>query len=203
MPTVVAPPPPAAATRQIIIDAAAAAFAEEGYGASLDRIATRAGVARQTLYNHFECKSTLFEEVIRASMRQVLVTLEAVDGGLRENLLHFAHVYRRKLLSPEALAMFRNLATEMPRFPELARTVFMAGPTQTILHLSRFLDKAMERGELRRDDPAFAAEVLVGMLTGYDRVRGLMGAETEKLTDDRHCERLVDCFLRAFRPERG
>jgi AcrR family transcriptional regulator len=191
------------AGRQRLLDAAAEAFIEEGYRASLDRIAVRAGVARQTLYNHFHSKEALFEAVIRATMRQVLVTLETADGDLRTNLIQFANVYRGKVLSPAALATFRALVAEAPRCPDLARSVFTAGPAQTVSCLAHFLKNAMARGELRRDDTVVAAELLVGMLTGYERLRGLMNAETELLADESRGEQVVDCFLRAYRPDRG
>lgn len=174
---------------------------KEGYRASVDRIAACAGVARQTLYNHFHSKEVLFEEVIRSTMRQVLVTLEAADGDLRTNLLRFAMVYREKVLSPVALATFRTLVAEAPRCPELARSLFAAGPTQTVSHLSCFLEAAMVRGDLRREDSVAAAELLTGMLTGHERVRGLMNGETGFIADQSRCEWVVDCFLRAFRPD--
>jgi len=180
-----------------------AAFAAEGYRASIDRIAARAGVARQTLYNHFRNKEALFEEVIRTAMRDVLVTLEVTGKDLRANLLHFAQAYRQKVLSPTALAIVRAIAAETPRRPELAHSMFAAGPAQTAAHLARFLDKAMAAGELRRDDPVLAAEMLIAMLTGYERLRGLMAAETNLLADAQRGERVVDCFLRAYRPDRG
>lgn len=52
-----------------ILEAATAAFAEKGYRASIDDIAKRASVARQTLYNHFERKEFLFSAVVKASTR--------------------------------------------------------------------------------------------------------------------------------------
>ena len=173
----------------------------EGYRASLDRIAAHAHVARQTLYNHFHCKEALFDEVIRNTMREVLVTLEADAGDLRPALVQFAGAYRQKVLGKCALATLRALAAETPRCPELGRSVLTAGPEQTAASLARFLDRAMTRGELRRDDPRLAAELLIGMLTGYERVFGLLDAENDLLADPARGERVVDCFLRAYRPE--
>jgi TetR/AcrR family transcriptional repressor of mexJK operon len=46
-------------TRQRLLEAASAAFCEEGYQVSIERIAVRARVARQTLYNHFASKEVL------------------------------------------------------------------------------------------------------------------------------------------------
>lgn len=191
-----------AETRQHLLDAAMETFLEEGYRASMDRIAARAGVARQTLYNHFPAKETLFAEAVRKAVQSVLVSLESADGDLRTNLLAFAVAYRAKVLCPAAMAMFRTLVAEAPRFPDLARNFFAGGPLQTIGQLARFLELAMERGELRRDDPLFAAEMLTGMLANHDRLRGLINLETDALADPSKANRVVDCFLRAYAPER-
>lgn len=195
--------PTASCGHHLLLKAATEAFAAEGYRASIERIAARAGVARQTLYNHFPSKEALFEEVVRAAMREVLVTLESTGDDLRENLLQFAEAYRRKVLSPEALAMVRAIAAEAPRCAELARSVFAAGPEQTAAHLARFLGRAMADGRLRQDDPAMAAEMLIAMLTGYERLQGLIDPGADLLADRSRGERVVDCFLRAYRPDRG
>lgn len=198
-----APDPAATASRDRILDAAAEAFAVEGYRASVDRIAARAGVAKQTLYNHFPGKAALFEEVVRRAARTILVTLEAGDGDLRTNLVRFATVYREKVLGPAALGIFRTVVAETPRFPELGRGLFVAGPEETAARLAAYLGRAMERGELRRDDPRLAAEMLTASLSHYDRLRGLLNGETDFLADATKAERVVDVFLRAYAQPRG
>ena len=173
---------------------------EEGYRVSVDRIAARAGVAKQTLYNHFTNKETLFNEVVRTSVRSFRVALEAADGDCRAHLISFAVAYREKVLCPAGLAMFRAIVAEASHFPELSRNFFLEGPQTTLRLLTEFIDAAMRRGELRRDDPQLAAEMLTGMLSNYDRLRGLIAGETELLDDDAKSARVVDCFLRAYAP---
>ncbi|MDH5264591.1 MAG: TetR/AcrR family transcriptional regulator, partial [Betaproteobacteria bacterium] len=51
------------ACRERLVRAASEVFREEGYRASIDAIAARAGVARQTIYNHFASKEDLFRGV--------------------------------------------------------------------------------------------------------------------------------------------
>lgn len=185
-------------TRQRLLEAACEAFCEEGYRVSIDRLAARAGVARQTLYNHFRSKDELFGEVIRYCIHSVLVTLEG-EGDLRATLLAFGEAYRARLLSPSGLAIFRTLVTEAPRFPELAKQFFRQGPKTTRKHLAAYLARAMEAGHLRRDDPDFAAEMLTAMLVDFDRLRGLIDLQTD-LLDPMKTAQVVDCFLRAFAP---
>lgn len=195
-------PNPPDDTRSRLIEAALAAFCVEGYRASIERIAARAGVARQTLYNHFPGKEALFSAAIAQAVREVLVTLDG-DGDLRETLMRFAGAYRRRVLGQEGLAIFRTLAAEAPRFPELAQQFFREGPLATRTRLAAFLSQAMAEGLLRRDDPDFAAEMFTAMLADYDRLRGLMNLEADVAADTEKTAHVLDCFLRAFASERN
>jgi TetR/AcrR family transcriptional repressor of mexJK operon len=194
---------PFADSHQRLIRAAAEAFREEGYRASIDRIAERAGVARQTVYNHFPCKEDLFSEVARNAANTILVSLDGDGGDVRERLLGFATALRQRVLGDEGLAMFRALSAEVPRLPALGQAFFDKGPGQTAHGLAAFLALAMEEGHLRRDDPLFAAETLMGMLYGFEHTRRLFCVSGPPLdTEQTKLAQIVDCFLRAFAPER-
>ncbi|MBU1236349.1 MAG: TetR/AcrR family transcriptional regulator [Gammaproteobacteria bacterium] len=185
-----------------LIQAAHEEFLRDGFrGASVDRIAASAGVAKQTLYNNFPSKEALFAETVRAGTRAVVVKLDDGSGDVRERLVAYGQALRAKLLSPEGLAWFRTLVADLPRLPQLGRIVLREGPMETQRHLAAFLAARMDSGELRRDDPIFAAEMLNGMLLNSDRTRGLFADDTVVLTEPARVERILDCFLRAFRPE--
>ncbi len=185
-------------THQRLLEAACEAFREEGYQVSIDRIAARAKVARQTLYNHFPSKDALFAEVVQQSIASILVVLDG-DGDLRTTLLAFGELYRNKLLRPEGIAIFRTMLAEAPRFPKLAQQFFRQGPAQTRKRLAQYLKRAMQEGRLRDADADFAAEMLTAMLLDLDRMRGLLNLETE-LNKPGKTEQVVDTFLRAFAP---
>lgn len=99
--------------RNRLIQAATEVFVEEGYGASVDRVAARAGVARQTLYNYFPHKSDLFSEIFRQSMAALLIVLDANYLTIRERLVHFGGIYRDRALSTASLRLYRALAAEV------------------------------------------------------------------------------------------
>lgn len=185
-------------SRARLIQAAAEVFVEEGYQASVERIAGRAGVARQTLYNHFPCKADLFREVVSQATAALLITLDADRISLRERLLRFGGMYRSKLLSAEGLGFFRILAAETVRFPELAASFYRAGPAQTAARLSAVLSKAMVRGEMRSASPEFAATMLLSMLVGADRSHYLFSGDPPPEPDPQHVAQIIDCYLRAF-----
>ena len=185
-------------TRQRVLEAACEAFREDGYQVSIDRIAARAQVARQTLYNHFPSKEALFVEVMRHAIQSILVTLDG-DGDVRDTLLNFGEAYRAKILSPTGVALIRTMAAEAPRFPELAKQFFAEGPVTTRKRLAEYLLRAMKQGRLRQDDPNFAAEMLTAMLVDFDRLRGLIDLQTD-LHHPTKTAQVVDCFLRAYAP---
>jgi len=189
------------ANRERVLRAATTAFTLDGYRVSIDRIAQRAGVAKQTVYSHFPSKDDLFKQVVREIASRVLVQLDA-GTDLRAGLLGFARAYRDRVLRPDGIAMFRTLAAEIPRFPSIARAIYDAGSGETARGLARYLERAMHDGRLRRDDPRFAAELLLGMLVGHDRVKCLFGvARFSAAAEARRAARIVDSFLRLYSGE--
>jgi TetR/AcrR family transcriptional repressor of mexJK operon len=183
--------------RERVLRAATDSFLARGYGSSVDVIARRAGVAKQTVYHHFTSKDELFKEVARDLSRRVLVELEGEPRDLRAALARFGAAYRQRVLGAQGIATFRALVPEVPRFRALARSMSAASAGETARRLAAFLDKAMDAGELRRDDPELAAELLLGMLVGHDRVKRLFGVALGE-SDARRAARIVDCFLRAY-----
>jgi TetR/AcrR family transcriptional repressor of mexJK operon len=188
--------------RRRVVEAARVVFLHDGFrGASVDRIAAAAGVAKQTLYNHFPSKEALFEETIRVGVRDIVVQLDDAPGVVPDRLVAFGVALRKKLLSPEGLDWYRTVVADLSRMPELGRIVWRQGPYETVRRLADFLATAMDRGELRRDDPMFAAEMLNSMLINLDRTRGLLAGDLEHDADPEKVERIVTCFLRAYQPQ--
>lgn len=184
--------------RARLLQAACEVFTAEGYGASVERIAAHAGVARQTLYNHFPSKAELFAEVIKTATSEFLVALEDDGAPLRERLIRFGRRYREKLLSAEGLRFYRMMVAETPRFPELAAAFYQSGPRRTAERLRLVLAVAMQRGELHEEDPDFAVTLFLSMLVGAERSHYLFSGEPPPPTDQEQAARIVDCFLRAF-----
>ena len=187
--------------RERVLRAATTAFLTEGYRSSVERIARRAGVAKQTVYSHFPSKDELFKAVARELSTRVLVQLESEPGDLRASLLRFAIAYRSRVLSSEGIAMFRTLLSEMLRFRRLARAVYEGGTGGTARGLAAHLRKAMDAGRLRKEDPQFAAELFMSMLVGVDRIKRLYGVDRVGEDDARRAARIVDCFMRAYSTE--
>ena len=182
--------------RERVLRAATTSFLARGYSSSVEDIARRAGVAKQTVYHHFPSKDRLFREVARALAMSVLVELEG--GDLREALLRFAAAYRQRALDAQGIATFRTLVPEVPRFKANARSMYADTMGAMVERLAQYLGAAMRDGRLRRDDPELAAEMLLSMLAGVDRVKRLFCVANGIEHDDKRTARIVDTFLRAY-----
>jgi TetR/AcrR family transcriptional repressor of mexJK operon len=184
--------------RERVLRAATDSFLAHGYASSVDEIARRAGVAKQTVYAHFTSKDRLFREVARGLALSVLVELEG--GDLREALLRFGIAYRERALGAQGIATFRALVPEVPRFKAIARSMYADTVGAMVERLAQVLGAAMREGRLRREDPELAAEMLLSMLAGVDRVKKLFCVASGIENDARRAARIVDCFLRAYQP---
>ena len=177
-------------------------FLSEGYHASMDLIAARAKVAKQTVYNHFGNKEGLFSEVLRRIADAITESLSEPGLELRAALLNFAVSLRTRALGSTGIGTYRALVAEAPRFPELALLIHAKGPRTGRDALAMRLGQKMSEGRLRQEDPELAAELFIGMLVGFDRSRLLFGAGRPKTgaAEMAHCKTVVDIFLRAYTP---
>jgi TetR/AcrR family transcriptional repressor of mexJK operon len=176
--------------RERVLRAATSSFLARGYGSSIDDIARRAGVARQTVYQHFASKDELFKAVAGDLAKRVLVELEGED--VRRSLLRFALEYRKRALGAQGIATFRTLVPEVPRFRALARDMYANTAGEMVRRLAAFLQE-----KLGAADPEFSAEMLLSMLTGHDRLKRLFAVPPGAEREAARTARIVDLFLKA------
>ena len=179
--------------RERVLRAATSSFLARGYGSSIDDIARRAGVARQTVYQHFASKDELFKAVAGDLAKRVLVKLEG--GDIRQSLIRFALEYRKRALGAQGIATFRTLVPEVPRFRALARDMYANTAGEMVRRLAEFLQQ-----KLNVPDPEFAAEMFLSMLTGHDRLKRLFAVPPGAESEAARTARIVDCFLKAHQP---
>ncbi len=148
--------------RRQIIDGAALVFNQSGYeGASMSRIAERAGVSKGTLYNYFDSKSALFAAFVeRETTEKVAWVLQPSDpeqsaavflAGVARRLIH-------TLLSQSSQTMHRIIISEAAKFPDLARIYLESGYLRGCRELASWLSEQDGRGEIVVRDPFLAAE---------------------------------------------
>lgn len=188
--------------RKRLIQAATEAFLEEGYRASVDRIAARAGVAKQSLYNNFANKEELFREVGSMLAEAIGEELRIGRDDLRRTLYNFGRELRERSLSDKGISIYRSFHIESGRVPEMVTAIHCRVVKGLTERIGQYLAQAMERGELRRDDPSFAAEMLMSMLVHADRMKRLGGeARLDADAEETRMRKIVDCFMTAYRAE--
>ena len=84
-PTAKIPEGPASAKRELLLDTAWALFCQNGYRAvGIDAVLAKAGVAKMTLYNHFDSKEDLIAAAMDKKAAEILAGIDqTVDGAGR------------------------------------------------------------------------------------------------------------------------
>lgn len=183
---------------EAILDAAADLFIEKGAAVSMEAIARRAGVSKQTLYNRYGSKVDIGRAV--AERRSDLITAPLRAGGDPLTVLTaLAEVMLTRLRPPDGRNSMRGVALMSPQAPDLARAVYQSGPGESLRRLSLWLAEQDRLGVIRVPDPDLAAEMFGGMTTGYGHLRAILGVETDEAMDiPVRARETAERFLRAF-----
>ena len=192
------------ARREAILDVASDVFLEEGYAnASMSTIAARLGGSKGTLYNYFKNKEELFAGyVVRhcAWQRDAMFEIEAELGDIVEALIKTGRIYLSIVLSDFSMANFRVIVAEAQRTPEIGQAFFEAGPRSGAKLLGATLQKAVDSGQLKIDDPVHAAQQFIGLCQNRLLKARLCNAMAEPTPEeiDREVLPAVRVFLAAY-----
>lgn len=190
-----------------ILETAASVFCREGYGgANIDLIACEAGVSRQTVYNHYGDKETLFKAVVaeitersNAGVFATLATFPDHPGDLEADLVAFAmRLNMNCICSRDGKFLRRLVQNEGERYPELFAAWREAGPGKTWAALAARFARLAHAGHLDIDDPDAAARQFLA-LNGADLQLSFMLGLTPSEDEVRlSSTRAVRTFLRAY-----
>lgn len=183
-----------------IIESATRIFLEHGYrNASMDIIAREANVSKQTIYNQYGSKETLFSIVITRNCQDMLSAMlesEQARYNVKDTLHNFATTLLGILLEPSMLALHKLIIAESSRFPEAGEIYYRDGPERGNRRLAEYLRQQCELGHLKIDDPLLAARQFTGALISYLRTRALALNSTVKTRDIKKViDYTVNCFM--------
>lgn len=178
-PATIGRPPASAGTakQDAIVEAAAEVFLEQGFGsASMDEIARRAGVSKATVYSHFDSKPGLFGAIVQHRCERTMSAMltDMSDAPVAETLTAVGRQYLDVLMMPGSLPLYRVVLAEAPRFPELGRIFYEAGPDRCAVALGDYLKVLHDRGVLDVPEPRWAAEQFLGAVLGQVHIRMLL-----------------------------
>lgn len=161
-------PPSPDPRRDTIIRHARRQFLSVGYaGTRIEPIAREANVSTATLYTYFAGKAELFEAVIDEAAVDFIHQMQFVQsarGSAREQLTLFTEAYGDFMADPFVRAVFRLVMAERPRFQAVASRFFEIGRQSFGSDLIEALKALSCRGELKIDNPSWAAGQLMGMM---------------------------------------
>jgi AcrR family transcriptional regulator len=187
---------------EAILDAAMDVLAERGVSVSMDEIARRAGVSKQTIYNHYGSKAELVRTMAERRVHDITAPLEATGAieNPEEALAAFARILLDVTITKKVPSLYRTVILNAPEMPDVAQAMWEAGPKATRASLAQFLALETKAGRLFCPNPAEAAEFFAGMVLGSYQTAWLLGVEFEMTDDktDRIATEAARRFIRAY-----
>jgi TetR/AcrR family transcriptional repressor of mexJK operon len=185
-----------------LFSAATRVFLREGYGlASIDKVASEAGVSTRTIYERFRNKADLLAGVITRlvdrDMATVPATAELDRLDPKDALTAIAQAITSRARDPESIALFRIVATEAYRFPELAAKMRDSSKRRWDSAVANYFRSQIKRGTLALADPDRAAVLFMQMICAELHDCLLFGSAEAMAQRDfmPHVKQVIDVFL--------
>jgi AcrR family transcriptional regulator len=198
---------PRGATRRAqILDAAMTVFLQHGYaGATVELVVRRARASKATIYSFFGGKEGLFDALIDERAERILAGFPDFDRAtvnVRAALRHIGQRYLEVVMAREAIALYRLLVAEGPRYPKLVRGVYRIGQDRVLASLAKALRNWAARGRIRAVDPDRVATQFLAVVRGELHLRAMVGLLPEDLEEaiERTVHGAVETFWRALKP---
>jgi AcrR family transcriptional regulator len=190
------------AKNEAILDATSDVVFARGLAAPLDEIARRAGVSKQTIYNHYGSKAELVRALIERRTQTIGAPFEApgAEAHPETTLADYARVLLETVANERGIALFRLLIAAAPHDPTLAGAVLPQGVRGSRMKLTAFLERESLAGRLAIPDAGEAADFFAGMVASHHQLHGLLGLPLE-LTPariERIAREAARRFMRAY-----
>jgi AcrR family transcriptional regulator len=172
--------------RERILEVAKQAFTRSGANASLDDIASEAGVGPGTLYRHFPSREELLQAVYRSEMEK----LAAMERKFAQTMPPREALRAWLLLFVDAIETKQIIAPALSTLIGDPKKVFAASYARMQEAIRALVRRAIKSGDIRKD------------VEPMDLLRALVGvAHVATSPDWQHsAKRLVDILIAGSRP---
>jgi len=193
--------------RRAIVEAATSLFLDRGYdGTSMDEVAARAAVSKQTVYKQFADKEHLFAAVVLGVSGTADAFIDTVSQqlatpkDLEKALTQLARLYLDTVMQPRVLQLRRLLIGQANRFPELGRAYYERVPQRTIAAIAGHFEQLAAKGMLRVADPLLAAQHYAFLVLSIPMDEALVCGDHEfsRAELGRLADAGVEAFLAAY-----
>ena len=186
--------------RRQILDAAASVFRRLGYdGASMNDVASEAGVSKPTLYVYFQSKEGLFQAIIddmREAHPELMLGLDPGHADMAGQMETYAFNVVRLITAPKNMAIIRMVIGATEKFPEVGRRFFESGPRKGHARVETYIAAKVASGDLAVDDVDLAAWQFIDLIQSPHQRMCLTGIAPAP--SDRELRRTVKCAVAAF-----
>ncbi len=186
------------ARSEAILEAAFALIVEQGYDAlTMEGLAARVGISRQTLYHHFASREDIALRAVLTLMEQGIEAIQSFDTSLPP-AARLRGVVRWMLESRfqparAALVKVRHSLMTVKSHPEYQRAF-----ERRAAALAQVVEAAQDAGELRADLPSrLIVQMLLGLVSDA-AYEGLIAAGQTTLPEV--TEAILDIFFTGLRP---
>jgi AcrR family transcriptional regulator len=195
------------AKRMSILESAAEVFCREGFGgASIDEIAANACVSRQTVYNHYREKETLFTAVVDDVMNRANAMLFSILSSFPEKADHLeddlagfiVRLNKNCICNHDGKFLRKLVQNEGERYPHLFETWRQHGPLKLSSALAALLARLSHGGALQIDDFDVAARQFLALGNADIQMLTLFGEMPTDAQLESAARNAVRTFLRAY-----
>ncbi|MDD9303991.1 MAG: TetR/AcrR family transcriptional regulator [Desulfobacter sp.] len=179
--------------QKTIVNSAKTVFLEKGYTAtSMDKVAKKACVTKQTVYRYFPSKTDLFRATMEFIADKDIKEHSFGNRDIPTELFEFGKIFLRFHMKKERLNLIRLMVAEGRKDKALSHTFFET--RQTIGGfgvIAPFLEEQLPQLE----DPQFSAKLFLDMLLGI-RLPILLGSQELPSQSEisLHVKKVVDFF---------
>ena len=185
---------------QVILENAINVFTRKGYEtASMDEIAETAGVSKKTIYNHFESKEKLFQEIVaefikgRDSIKPVTYSQEILP---EEQLKSFARAEIYLIDDPKRRGISRLLTSVFLVDQKFGRET--RGQHRPYQNLIQWLKEAEKDGKIHFSSAQSAAGIFYGLIEGCITWKALMSDGATLNEVDEILNEIIAVFLSRY-----
>lgn len=153
-----------------ILNASIKVFSKYGFHkAKIQQIADEAGMGKGTIYEYFDSKKNLFEDMIKHMMEYYIKGIKKVskiDGSFKVKILSYLE-YNVKTLT-EHINMFNIIMNESNEISKEMQHWMFLMKMEIYNQIESIVEEAIVKGELRNDlDKEVAAFMIIGTSNQY------------------------------------